>query len=80
MRLSLAAACAAVAGAVATVGLTAFSLSAESALPASLRDGAALTAPGFSPSGAAWTPVSVEELIEAARRAGGAPAGAAARR
>ena len=31
-------------------------------------------------AGAAWTPVSVEELIEAARRAGGAPAGAAARR
>ena len=59
MRLSLAAACAAVAGAVATVELTAFSLSAESALPASLRDGAALTAPGFSPSGAAWTPVTV---------------------
>jgi len=31
-------------------------------------------------AGAAWTPVSVKKLIEAARRAGGAPAGAAARR
>jgi len=31
-------------------------------------------------AGAAWTPVSVKKLIEAARRASRAPTGAAARR
>ena len=43
----------------ATTELTRFSLAAEEDLPAALRGGAALTAPGFSPSGAAWTAATV---------------------
>ena len=61
MRLAIAilASAAAATAAASSVELSSFSLAAEADLPAAQRSGAALTAPGFSPSGAAWTAATV---------------------
>ena len=59
----------------ATVELTSFSLAAEEDLPAAQRSGAALTAPGFAPSGAAWTAASVPcTVVACLMQAGRVPA------
>ena len=74
MNLALLAALAALpaAASASTAELTRFSLASEEDLPVAQRSGAALTAPGFAPAGAAWTSATVPCtvlacLIEAGR-------------